>query len=135
MTTLNFKHLRYFWMVAKTGSIARASEQLCLAPQSISGQLSEFESKLGAELFPVFIIPAEGRAGETAVFGEAAQVSGSTQPPTGAPAAAARASRAVKVVTQPFSAALKPWPCEKSHRLRAVRTRCPAVFTSQDSGV
>jgi len=51
MTTLNFKHLRYFWMVAKTGSIARASEQLFLAPQSISGQLSEFESKLGAELF------------------------------------------------------------------------------------
>ena len=26
MTTLNYKHLRYFWMVAKAGSIARASE-------------------------------------------------------------------------------------------------------------
>jgi LysR family transcriptional activator of nhaA len=51
MAALNFKHLRYFWMVAKTGSIARASEQLCLAPQSISGQLSEFEAKLGVELF------------------------------------------------------------------------------------
>ena len=51
MATLNFKHLRYFWMVAKTGSIARASEQLSLTPQSISGQLSEFEEKLGVELF------------------------------------------------------------------------------------
>lgn len=51
MTALNFKHLRYFWMVAKTGSIARAAEQLHLTPQSISGQLSEFEKTLGVELF------------------------------------------------------------------------------------
>ena len=51
MAALNFKHLRYFWMVAKTGSIARAAEQLNLTPQSISGQLSEFEERLGVELF------------------------------------------------------------------------------------
>ena len=51
MAVLNFKHLRYFWMVAKTGSIARASDQLCLTPQSISGQLSEFEDRLGVALF------------------------------------------------------------------------------------
>ena len=51
MPALNYKHLRYFWMVAKTGSIARASEQLHLTPQSISGQLSEFEGTLGIELF------------------------------------------------------------------------------------
>ena len=51
MAALNFKHLRYFWMVAKTGSIARAAEQLHLTPQSISGQLSEFSQALGAELF------------------------------------------------------------------------------------
>lgn len=51
MADLNYKHLRYFWMVAKTGSIARASEQLHLTPQSISGQLTEFEEKLGVELF------------------------------------------------------------------------------------
>ena len=30
MTTPNFKHLRYFWMVAKTGSVSRAAEQLHL---------------------------------------------------------------------------------------------------------
>jgi len=51
MSALNFKHLRYFWMVAKTGSIARAAEQLHLAPHSISGQLKEFEVSLGVELF------------------------------------------------------------------------------------
>lgn len=51
MPTLNYKHLRYFWMVAKSGSIARASEQLHLTPQSISGQLSEFEATLGVDVF------------------------------------------------------------------------------------
>jgi len=51
MATLNFKHLRYFWTVAKTGSIARAAEQLHLAPHSISGQLKEFEATLGVDLF------------------------------------------------------------------------------------
>ncbi len=50
MKNLNFKHLRYFWMVAKTGSIARASEQLYCSPQSISGQLGELESSLGVQL-------------------------------------------------------------------------------------
>ena len=38
-------------MVAKSGSIARASAQLHLTPQSISGQLSEFEGSLGVKLF------------------------------------------------------------------------------------
>ncbi|MEY3200636.1 MAG: hypothetical protein RIR70_186 [Pseudomonadota bacterium] len=51
MSALNYKHLRYFWAVAKTGSIARASEQLHLTPQSISGQLQELESAMGVELF------------------------------------------------------------------------------------
>ena len=51
MVTLNYKHLRYFWMVAKAGSIARAAQQLQRTPQSISGQLQELESTLGTELF------------------------------------------------------------------------------------
>ncbi|HRH75795.1 MAG TPA: transcriptional activator NhaR [Cellvibrionaceae bacterium] len=51
MNNLNYKHLRYFWMVARTGSIAKAAEQLHLTPQSISGQLTEFASVLGVELF------------------------------------------------------------------------------------
>ena len=41
----------YFWMVAKTGSIASAAVQLHLTPQSISGQLTEFADVLGVELF------------------------------------------------------------------------------------
>jgi len=51
MANLNFKHLRYFWMVAKSGSIAAASKQLHLTPQSISGQLRDLEESLGVELF------------------------------------------------------------------------------------
>ena len=50
MATLNYKHLRYFWMVAKSGSIARASARLHVTPQSISGQLRELEHALGAPL-------------------------------------------------------------------------------------
>ena len=51
MTSLNYKHLRYFWMVAKTGSIATAAAQLHLTPHAISGQLSEFAATLGVQLF------------------------------------------------------------------------------------
>src|SRR5437773_2887236 len=51
MNTLNYKHLHYFWMVAKTGSIARASERLHVTPQTISGQLGQFADALGETLF------------------------------------------------------------------------------------
>ena len=51
MATINFKHLRYFWTVAKSGSIARASSQLHVTPQSISSQLAELEGALGIGLF------------------------------------------------------------------------------------
>ena len=48
---INYKHLHYFWVVAKEGSIARASERLHLTPQTISGQLSVLEDNLGVALF------------------------------------------------------------------------------------
>ncbi len=48
---VNYKHLRYFWMVAKEGGIARAGERLHLTPQTISGQLSLLEDHLGISLF------------------------------------------------------------------------------------
>ncbi|WP_154716896.1 transcriptional activator NhaR [Sterolibacterium denitrificans] len=51
MSRLNYKHLRYFWMVARAGSIARAAEQLHLTPQSISTQLGALEASLGVALF------------------------------------------------------------------------------------
>ena len=38
-------------MVANTGGIARAAEQLNLTPQTISGQLAELEESLGVKLF------------------------------------------------------------------------------------
>lgn len=48
---INYKHLQYFWAVAKDGSIARASERLHLTPQTISGQLSLLEKQLDSALF------------------------------------------------------------------------------------
>lgn len=49
--TMNYKHLQYFWMVAKEGSIAKASERLHITPQTISGQLSLLEQRIGNDLF------------------------------------------------------------------------------------
>ena len=48
---INYKHLHYFWVVAKEGGVARASERLHLTPQTISGQLSLLEENLGEALF------------------------------------------------------------------------------------
>lgn len=48
---INYKHLHYFLTVAKEGSVARASERLYLAPQTISGQLGLLQEQLGVELF------------------------------------------------------------------------------------
>lgn len=48
---MNYKHLHYFWVVAKAGSIARASEKLHITPQTISGQLSLLEENLNETLF------------------------------------------------------------------------------------
>ena len=48
---INYKHLYYFWLVAKEGSIASASDRLNITPQTISGQLSLLEEYLGAALF------------------------------------------------------------------------------------
>ncbi|WP_160108773.1 transcriptional activator NhaR [Pseudomonas izuensis] len=48
---LNYRQLHYFWVVAKTGSIVRACEQLNLTPQTISGQISLLEHTYGIELF------------------------------------------------------------------------------------
>ena len=51
MNRVIYKHLHYFWIVAREGSIARASEILHVTPQTISGQLSLLEASMGAELF------------------------------------------------------------------------------------
>lgn len=48
---INYKKLYYFYSVAKYGGVTRASEQLHITPQTISGQVSDLEDYLGAELF------------------------------------------------------------------------------------
>src|SRR5690606_10411893 len=50
MPALNYKHLRYFWTVARLGSAARAAEALHLSAHAISGQLRQFEAALGVQL-------------------------------------------------------------------------------------
>jgi LysR family transcriptional regulator, transcriptional activator of nhaA len=51
MADLNYKHLHYFWVVAKEGGVTRAADKLGVAAQTISGQLSLLERSLGVALF------------------------------------------------------------------------------------
>lgn len=48
---MNYKHLHYFWIVAKAGGIQRAAEQLHTTPQTLSGQIKLLEARLGKPLF------------------------------------------------------------------------------------
>ena len=48
---MNYKHLNYFLQVARLGGVLRASEQLRLSPQTISGQIQLLEEALGTPLF------------------------------------------------------------------------------------
>jgi LysR family transcriptional activator of nhaA len=66
MQWLNYHHLLYFWMVARTGSIARACQELRLAQPTISAQLRSLEESLGEKLF--------ARQGRRLVLTEAGQV-------------------------------------------------------------
>lgn len=66
MEWLNYHHLRYFWTVAREGSLRQAAERLHVSPPSISAQLSELEAALGEPLFR--------RSGRTKVLTEAGQV-------------------------------------------------------------
>lgn len=50
MSTLNYRHLYYFWVVAKEGGIARAAERLDMAIQTISAQVRALEQSLGHQL-------------------------------------------------------------------------------------
>ena len=50
MEWLNYHHLLYFWTVVRTGSVAAASEELRLAPPTISVQIRRLEEQLGEKL-------------------------------------------------------------------------------------
>jgi len=51
MRHLNYNHLLYFWTVAREGSISKATQELHLTPQTISGQLKLLEEAIGEPLF------------------------------------------------------------------------------------
>jgi LysR family transcriptional activator of nhaA len=48
--SFNYRHLYYFWVVAKEGGLARAAERLDMAIQTISTQVRELEKALGVSL-------------------------------------------------------------------------------------
>ena len=48
--SFNYKHLYYFWVVAKEGGFARAAERLDMAIQTISAQVKALEQELGHQL-------------------------------------------------------------------------------------
>jgi LysR family transcriptional activator of nhaA len=51
MDWLNYHHLRYFWVVAREGGLARAAARLRVSQPSISAQIRELEQALGEKLF------------------------------------------------------------------------------------
>jgi len=48
---MNYKHLYYFWAVARAGGVVKAGEQLHITPHTISGQIGLLEDDLGTPLF------------------------------------------------------------------------------------
>lgn len=69
MTALNYRHLHYFWVVAKEGGFARAAERLDMAVQTVSAQVRELEKALGHQL-----LKPQGRGFALTEAGEAAFV-------------------------------------------------------------
>ena len=65
--SLNYRHLYYFWVVAKEGGFAHAAERLDMAVQTISAQVRELERWLGAQL----LVPA-GRGVQLTTAGQTA---------------------------------------------------------------
>lgn len=48
---LNYKHLHYFWVIVKSGGVAKAGEQLHVTPQALSTQIRQLEAAIGAPLW------------------------------------------------------------------------------------
>ena len=66
MHALNYHHLRYFWVVIREGSIARAAEKLRVSQPTISAQIKQLEDTLGERLLQ--------RQGRTLVLTEVGRV-------------------------------------------------------------
>lgn len=63
--SLNYRHLLYFWTVAREGSVVRAARRLLVSQPTISAQIKELEQSLGERLF--------SRAGRGLALTEAGQ--------------------------------------------------------------
>lgn len=48
---LNYHHLRYFWMVARLGSMTAAADRLNVRTQTLSTQVAQLERSIGRALF------------------------------------------------------------------------------------
>ena len=66
MEWLNYHHLRYFWVVAKEGSLKKAADKLHVSQPSMSEQIKELEEALGEALFR--------RSGRSNVLTDAGQI-------------------------------------------------------------
>ncbi|SNT15817.1 transcriptional regulator, LysR family [Noviherbaspirillum humi] len=51
MQRLNYRHLYYFWSVAREGNLTRVAEQLHVSQSALSAQIRQFEEQLGYDLF------------------------------------------------------------------------------------
>jgi LysR family transcriptional activator of nhaA len=51
MASLNYHHLRYFWMIANENNLTRAAERLHVSQSALSIQLRQLEESLGQNLF------------------------------------------------------------------------------------
>ncbi|WP_394787561.1 LysR family transcriptional regulator [Rhodoferax sp.] len=49
-TPFSYRHLHYFWVVAREGGMARAADRLGMAVQTVSTQVRELERSLGVTL-------------------------------------------------------------------------------------
>ncbi len=66
MRDLNYNHLRYFWTVARVGSLTRAAERMNLSQSALSVQIQKLEHQIGHPLF--------SRVGRKLVLTEAGQI-------------------------------------------------------------
>ena len=66
MKWINYNHLYYFWMVAREGGVARASDELMVSQPTVSVQVKELERAVGHKLFD--------RVGRTLQLTEAGRV-------------------------------------------------------------
>ena len=51
MLSINFHHLRIFWVITQAGGLTAAARRLNVSPSTLSTQLKELEQRMGSPLF------------------------------------------------------------------------------------